>query len=102
MVIDIDPDVEEFISSLEKQTIAKTLRTIDLLERFAFELGMPHSKKISGPIFELRIRGMQEVRIFYCFYQEKIHLLWGYVKKSQQLPKKELHKAIYKYQLLTD
>ncbi|HLD18332.1 MAG TPA: hypothetical protein VJB99_04710 [Patescibacteria group bacterium] len=39
-------DVEEFIRGLEKPTIAKVLRTIDLLETFGHKLGMPHSKAI--------------------------------------------------------
>jgi len=98
--IEVDPDVEEFISSLEKQTIAKTLRTIDLLERFGFALGMPHSKKVAGHLFELRVRGRQEVRIFYCFFENRIHLLTGFIKKSQKIPQKELANAMNKYRAL--
>jgi hypothetical protein len=101
MQIHIDPEVEKFIYSLEKPTIAKTLRTIDLLERFGFNLGMPHSKKITGNIFELRARGQQEVRIFYCFHKDQIHLLSGFVKKSQKTPPREILKAANKCRALT-
>lgn len=101
MDIQIDPEVEKFIHSLEKQTIAKTLRTIDLLERFGFNLGMPHSKKVAKDIFELRVRGQQEVRIFYCFHKDQASLLSGFVKKSQKTPQKELLKARKKYEILT-
>ncbi len=101
MHIHVDPEVEKFIYSLEKQTIAKTLRTIDLLEKFGNKLAMPHSKKVAGNIFELRIRGQQEVRIFYCFHKDQIHLLSGFVKKSQKTPPKELLKASNKYKVLT-
>lgn len=101
MQIHTNPEVEKFIYSLEKQTIAKTLRTIDLLERFGFNLSMPHSKKVTDNIFELRVRGQQEVRIFYCFYKDQIHLLSGFVKKSQKTPPKELLKAGNKYKALT-
>lgn len=62
-----DNTLEKFILSLEKITIAKVLRTIDLLEQFGFKLGPPHTKKIAHNLFELRIRGRQEVRIFYTF-----------------------------------
>jgi len=51
MKIYIDPDVENFIVSLEKPAVAKALRTLDLLEKFGNRLGMPHSKKIADNIF---------------------------------------------------
>ena len=101
MHIHIDAEVEKFILSLDKQTIAKILRTIDLLEKFTFKLGMPHSKKISDDLFELRVRGKQEIRIFYCFYKSLIHLFSGFIKKSQTIPQKEMLKACNKYKTLT-
>lgn len=101
MQIHIDDDVQKFIEFLETQTIAKTLRTIDLLERFGNKLTMPHSKKISGALFELRMRGQQEVRIFYCFHKDTICLLHGFIKKSQKTPNKELRLAQAKYKALT-
>lgn len=85
-----DDAIEVFIKELEKQTIAKVLRTIDLLERFGQQLGMPHSKKISSGLFELRIRGQQEVRLLYTFYKNSAIILHGFVKKSQKIPRKEL------------
>lgn len=101
MEVKIDPEVEKFIASLEEQTIAKTLRTIDLLEKFGHQLGMPHSKKIIRELFELRIRGRQEIRISYCFHKATIHLLTGFVKKSQKIPDRELRKAENRYKALT-
>src|SRR3990167_641452 len=84
MQIHIFPEVEKFITSLEKQTVAKVLRTIDLLEKFSHNLGIPHSKKVAKHLFELRVRGQQEVRIFYCFYHDGLYLLHGFIKKSPQ------------------
>lgn len=101
MQIHIEDEVQKFIESLETQTIAKTLRTIDLLERFGNKLTMPHSKKISVSLFEIRMRGQQEVRIFYCFHKGIICLLHGFIKKSQKTPNKELRSAQAKYKALT-
>ncbi len=39
-------NVERFILSMEKPTIAKIMRSIELLEKFVYKLGPPHSKKI--------------------------------------------------------
>jgi len=40
-----DKNIEKFIFSLEKGTIAKILRTINFLEEFGYDLGLPHSRK---------------------------------------------------------
>lgn len=82
----LDKDVDSFIQSLEKPTIAKVLRVLDLLEKFGHQLGMPHSKKVDDRLFELRIRGQQEVRIFYTFKKEYILMFYGFIKKSQTIP----------------
>jgi len=92
----IDPFVERFIFTLEDLTIAKVLRTIDLLEKFGYRLGMPHSKKVANNLFELRVRGKQEVRIFYLFSGSKATLFHSFVKKAQKTPKKELAIALKK------
>jgi len=86
--------VEEFIQSLEKQTIAKVIHVIDLLEKFGNELGMPHSKKIFEKFFELRISGKQNIRIIYTYNDNKIILLNGFIKKSSKINKKEIDLSI--------
>ena|SRR3990167_2043361 len=101
MKIKIDPTVEKFIQSLRETTVAKILRTIDLLEKFGNQLGMPHSKKVSKKLFELRIRGEHEIRIFYCFREGSIYLIHGFIKKSQKIPLKELKNAERKRNHLT-
>ncbi|OHA63174.1 MAG: hypothetical protein A2842_00075 [Candidatus Wildermuthbacteria bacterium RIFCSPHIGHO2_01_FULL_48_25] len=96
-----DEALEEFIQSLEKQTIAKVLHTIELLETFGNRLTMPHSKKVAGGVFELRIRGSQEVRIFYAFHKNSAVLLHGFVKKSAKTPPREIRLAVQKLKALT-
>ena len=101
MEISINKEVEGFIKSLEKQTIAKVLRTIDLLERFGSTLGLHHSKSLGQGLFELRIRGQQEVRIFYAFQHNSASLFCGFIKKSQQTPHREITKAMKLFRGLT-
>lgn len=91
-----DNSLEKFIETKEKPTIAKILRAIDLLEQFGRNLQMPHSKKIKKNLFELRIHGQQEIRIFYTFHRQQIILLHGFVKKSQKAPQKEIKIALQK------
>lgn len=91
-----DSQLEKFIHSLDESTIAKVLRTTDLLEMFGHKLTLPHSKKVYAHLFELRVRGKQEVRIFYTFYKDEAVLLHGFVKKSKRIPKKEIFSALQK------
>jgi len=88
------PVLQNFINSIQKETRSKIYRQIDLLEEYGPQLGMPHSKPMSGGLYELRVRGKQEVRVFYVFAVENnVYLLHGFQKKSQATHKKELELA---------
>jgi phage-related protein len=93
--------VEKFIESLSPSTVAKTMHMIDLLEEFGLFLSMPHSKKLMSDIYELRIRGKEEIRILYSFQKRNIYLLHIFKKKSQKTPAKELNTALGRFKSLT-
>ena len=86
--------LEKFLENLEKSTLAKVVRTLELLEKFGSHLTMPHSRKIAGKLFELRVRGGQEIRIFYTFKNGTIVLLHAFIKKTQKTPSRELEAAL--------
>jgi len=93
--------VAEFIYSLEKATQAKVIRNIDLLKEFGNGLGIPYSKKIDSRLYELRVRGREEVRIFYTFGQSRtVYLLHGFKKKSQKTPEREIETALKRIDLI--
>lgn len=55
---------------------------------------MPHTRQMGDGLYELRVRGKQEVRIFYIFAKgSTIYLLHAFQKKTQTTPKKELETA---------
>ncbi len=85
--------VEAFLESLYEKEIAKVIRTIELLEEFGNNLGMPHSRHMSDGLLELRVRGTREIRIFYCFHKKQVVLLHTCIKKTQKTLDKELHRA---------
>lgn len=85
--------VGTFLESLNAREIAKTIRTIELLEQFGNDLGMPHSRHMSDGLLELRIRGTREIRIFYCFHKKQVVLLHACIKKTQKTLEKELARA---------
>lgn len=94
-------DVDEFIRGLDFFTGAKVVRAVELLKHCGHLLGMPHSKKVAPHLFELRTRGRQEIRIFYCFHGGNAVLLHGFIKKSAKTPTRELDLAIKRFQSLT-
>jgi phage-related protein len=83
--------VQDFLDSLNPKLLAKTLRTIDLLEHNGSQLREPYSKKLENGIFELRTKQSSDItRVLYFFFVgEKIVLTNGFVKKSQKTPKAE-------------
>lgn len=93
--------VKEFIKSLGTITIAKVGHTISLLEEHGPYLGMPHSKKLTRELYELRVRGKQEVRIIYAFIKMRIYLLHGFKKKTQKTPRREISIALERLENIT-
>ncbi|SHI75687.1 Phage-related protein [Butyrivibrio fibrisolvens DSM 3071] len=87
--------VQEFLDSLEPKMLAKTLRTIDLLEKNGPALRDPQSSPMGDGIFELRTKQSSNIsRVFYFFFiGKKIILTNGFIKKTQKTPKAVLELA---------
>ena len=84
--------VEKFIKSLDEKIQLRVTRTLDYLEEFGLEGAYPHTKKLIGtPLWEIRILGIDNIRIFYVTVTGKIFLLLhGFKKKTQKTPNKEI------------
>lgn len=87
--------VEEFITSLDMKMQAKMIGLLELLEEKGNQLREPYSKSIDDGIFELRCKvGNNITRILYFFYYEgKIILTNGFLKKTQKTPTEEIKLA---------
>jgi len=99
-IIFYNSTVHDYLLTLEKSTYAKVIKQIKLLEMYSYKLGMPYSKPISRNLFELRIRGKQEIRILYCFYKDKIYLLHAFIKKTKTTPNREIDTSQKRIMLL--
>ena len=86
-------NIKSFILSLERKVSAKINSAIYLLSIKGYDLSMPYSKKIEKNLFELRISGLQNIRIFYTFYNNQIVLLHIINKQSQRLELNDLSTA---------
>lgn len=87
--------VKEFLDSIDKKMRTKFLMEIKLLEEKGNELREPYSKPLGDGIFELRAKvGTDISRVLYFFYYEgRIILTHGFVKKTQKTPPSEIQKA---------
>lgn len=94
--------VDDFIKKQQPQAKAKIVHTIKLLGIYGNKLGLPHSKTLRSGLYELRIRGKEELRIIYCFGKQRtIYLLHGFKKQTQKTPTKELDIALKRKTSLT-
>ena len=84
--------VEVFISSLTLDAQDKFLYKKELLEYFGPGLRYPHTKGIGGGIFELRFKGKEgQIRVLFFFcHKRRIILVYGFCKKTQKTPRKEI------------
>lgn len=87
--------VKDFILGLDFKTQSKIRNTLNLLQDFGTSLSSPHVKKLVGSqLWELRILGTDNIRIFYITISQKTFLLLhGFKKKSNKTPLKEIKVA---------
>ena len=87
--------VEEFLDSVSPKIRAKLFGLIGILQEKGNMLREPYSKHLDDGIFELRCKyGSDITRVLYFFYYErKIILTNGFVKKTQKTPKEEIQIA---------
>jgi phage-related protein len=84
--LSLGPDVQEKI-----EYVFKVIRTVDKIpQKF-----LKHVESTKG-LFEIRVKVRTDIyRIFCCFDSGKIIILFnGFQKKSQKIPKREIHKAL--------
>lgn len=87
--------LQDYLDELPPKLLAKTLRTIDLLENNGTLLRRPYSEYIDDGIFELRTKqGSDLTRVLYFFFVgNKAVLTNGFTKKTQKTPKQEIEIA---------
>jgi phage-related protein len=86
--------VEEFIKQQDKATYARILLYIKLLRDNGPFLKPPYIKKLQSKLYELRISGKIQIRIFYTLHNNEYYLLHVFKKKSQKTPLKDLKVAL--------
>ena len=71
--------------------IGADIKTVE----FGWPIGMPTCRPMGDGLFEVRTNLPQNkiARVLFCFYEGKMILLHGFIKKSQKTPKQQLNLA---------
>ncbi|MBI4558188.1 MAG: type II toxin-antitoxin system RelE/ParE family toxin [Candidatus Hydrogenedentes bacterium] len=87
--------VKNEIESWPHGILADFARRVELLMEFGPNLHIPYARALGGGLFELRPHGREGIgRASYCFVVGQcIVILHGFVKKSQEIPERELQIA---------
>ena len=87
--------VQEFLKKLNPKMRAKMYGMLVILQEKGNMLREPYSKYIGDGIFELRCKfGSDITRVMYFFYYDrKIVLTNGFIKKAQKTPQEEIQTA---------
>lgn len=85
--------VRDWLKELNREsrkTIGEDIKTL----QFQWLIGMPLTRKLDENLWELRSQIISGIaRTFFTFFDNKIILLHGFVKKSRKTPGKELTTA---------
>jgi phage-related protein len=82
--------VKDFISTQDPVVYAKIVSSMMLLQSNGPFLKPPQIKKLQSNLYELRIKGKIQIRIFYTIFRNEYYLLHAFTKKTQKTPAKEL------------
>lgn len=87
--------VRRFLDDLPDKAATKVLGSIGYLQQNGPNLRRPHAAHVRGKLWELRVSlGRLEYRVFYAFLPgQRIVLLHGMQKKTQELPEREVQTA---------
>lgn len=85
--------VREWLQSLsrkDKKAIGVDIMTVE----YGWPVGMPTCRPMSKGLYEVRTRlGDRTARVLFCFQDDEMVLLHGFIKKSRTTPKSDLELA---------
>jgi len=95
-----DSPIKKFLDSCQPSLKTKAIRQLKYVEEYGLNPAIPNIKKVTGtPLWELRILGKDNIRIFCATLPKKVvKVLHIIKKKKQKTPAKEINMALKRYQ----
>lgn len=86
--------VRDWLKSLgknERYLIGTDIKTVE----YGWPIGMPTCRPLGRGLFEVRTNLPDAIaRVIFCFYEDQLILLHGFIKKTQKTPKADLELAL--------
>jgi len=84
----------------DRKIIGEDIKTL----QDGFPIGMPLVRNLGNGLWEIRstITGKRITRILFCHQGDSLILLHGFIKKTQQTPKKDIDIAAKRRQLINN
>jgi len=87
--------VREWLKQLpqgDRKSIGKDFERV----QYRWPVGMPLARPLTKGLWELRtdLAGKRIARIIFCFHEEELVVLNGFIKKSRKAPKTEIDLAL--------
>ena len=86
--------VRDWLKSLgqsERYLIGTDIKTVE----YGWPIGMPTCRPLGKGLFEVRTNLPDGIaRVIFCFYEDQLILLHGFIKKTQKTPKADLELAL--------
>ena len=84
----------EFLNELQTKVRAKVAKWIEKLEEGGPDLPRPYADIVRGKIRELKVSfSSNEYRFLYFFFDERIIITHGFLKKTDRVPEGEIERA---------
>lgn len=93
--------VKKDFDKFSSQQRTKVLRQLQYLQEFGMSSAVPNLKKVkSTSLWESRILGKNNIRIFCVVHKRKVVVLHIFEKKKQKTPERELSVAVKRFKEL--
>ncbi|WP_417689397.1 type II toxin-antitoxin system RelE/ParE family toxin [Pseudidiomarina sp.] len=79
------------LSKLDRKLIGADIKTIE----YGWPIGMPVCRSMKDGLYEVRTKldSRRSARVLFCFHDDLMILLHGFIKKSQKTPQSDLSLA---------
>ena len=86
--------VREWMRSLDQVSEREMREAIETV-RMGWPVGMPVARSLTKRLWEVRTRTPRgQARVIFCFFEGKMILLHGFIKKSAKTPQQDLTTAL--------
>jgi phage-related protein len=86
------------LKALDRKRVGADIKTVE----YGWQIGMPTCRPMGKGLYEVRsvLPSGKIARVLFCFYEEKMILLHGFIKKTQKTPAQDLDLALKRKRIL--